>query len=94
MKHVDPLAELREIKDTMFNARVYPDFINSLANACHWLPVWGFQSLLDDVQKVPSKASDILRKRSDIVERRCDPEDGFFRHEGSIQIFVYVVNVT
>jgi hypothetical protein len=94
VKHVDPLAELREIKDTMFNARVYPDFINSLANACHWLPVWGFQPLLDDVQKVPSKASDILRKRSDIVERRSDPEDGFFRHEGSIQIFVYVVNVT
>jgi len=68
VKHIDPLAELREVKDTMFNARVYPDFINSSANACHWLPVRGFQPLLDEVQKVPRKASDILRERSDIVE--------------------------
>jgi hypothetical protein len=94
VKHVDSLAELREVKDTMFNTRVDSDFINPLANTCHRLPVWGFQPLLDEVQKVPSKASDILRKRSDIVERRSGPEDGFFRHEGSIQIFVYVVNVT
>jgi hypothetical protein len=88
VKHVDPLAELREIKDTMFNARVDSDFINSLANACHWLPVWGFQPLLDDVQKVPCKAPSILRKRSDIVERRGDPEDWFIDHGESIQIFV------
>ena len=88
MKHVDPLAELREIKDTMFNARVDSDFINPLANTCHWLPVWGFQPLLDEVQKVPSKAPDILRERSDIDERRSDPEDGFLGHEVIIQIFV------
>jgi len=68
VKHVDPFAELREIKDTMFNARVDSDFINSFANGCHWLPVWGFQPLLDEVQKVSCKASDILWKRSDIVE--------------------------
>jgi hypothetical protein len=77
----------------MFNARVDSDFINSSANACHRLPVWGFQPLLDEVQKVSCKASGILRKRSDIVERRCDPEDGFLGHEGSIQILVYFVNV-
>ena len=52
----------------MFNARVDSDFINSFANGCHWLPVWGFQPLLDEVQKVSCKASDILWKRSDIVE--------------------------
>jgi hypothetical protein len=72
----------------MFYTRVDSDFINPLANTCHWLPVWGFQPLLDEVQKVPSKASDILRKRSDIVERRCDPEDWFFDHGVRIQIFV------
>lgn len=93
MKHVNSLAEFREAKDTMFNTRVDSDFINSLANACHWLPVWGFQPLLDEVQKVSCKASDILRKRSDIVEGRCDPEDGLLGHGVSIQIFVYVVNV-
>jgi hypothetical protein len=52
----------------MFNASVDSDLINSLANACHRLPVRGFQSLLDEVQKVSRKASDILRERSDIVE--------------------------
>jgi hypothetical protein len=73
VKHVDPLAELREIKDTMFNARVNPDFINSLAYACHRLPIRGFQPLLDEVQEVSCEASSIHRKRSDVVERRSDP---------------------
>jgi len=68
VKHVNSLAELHEVKDTMFNVRVDTDFIYSSAYACHLLPVWGFQPLLDEVQKVPCKASDILRERSDIVE--------------------------
>jgi len=76
----------------MFNARVDSDFINSLANACHRFPIRRFQPLLDEMQKVSCKASGILRKRSDIIERRCDPEDGFFGYEGSIQIFIYGVN--
>jgi hypothetical protein len=42
---------------------------------------------------VTCKAPGILRKRSDIVERRCDPEDWFLGHGVSIQIFVYIVNV-
>jgi hypothetical protein len=57
----------------MFNARVNADFINSSAYACHLLPVWGFQPLLDEVQEVSCKASSIHRKRSDVVERRSDP---------------------
>jgi hypothetical protein len=73
VKHVDPLAELREVKDTMFNARVDTDFINSSAYACHLLPVCGFQPLLDEVKEVSCKASSIHRKRSDVVERRSDP---------------------
>ncbi len=76
----------------MFNARVDSDLINSLANACHRFPIRGFQPLLDEVQEVSCKAPGILRKRSDIVERRCDPEYGFLVHEGSIQIFIYGVN--
>ena len=91
MKHVDPLAELREIKDTMFNARVDSDFINSLANACHWLPVWGFQPLLDEVQEVSCKASSIIRKRPDVVERGSDPKDGFFRH-GAVYKYLYILS--
>ena len=42
---------------------------------------------------MPNKATYVLRECTDIVERRSNPEDGFFRHEGSIQIIVYVVNV-
>jgi len=57
----------------MFNVRVDTDFINSSAYACHLLPVWGFQPLLDEVQEVSCKASSIHRKRSDVVERRSDP---------------------
>jgi hypothetical protein len=57
----------------MFNARVDTDFINSSAYACHLLPVWGFQPLLDEVKEVSCKASSIHRKRSDVVERRSDP---------------------
>jgi len=88
MKHVDPLAEFREVKDTMFNTRVDSDFINSSAYACHWLPVWRFQPLLDEVQEVSCKATSIHRKRSDVVERRSDPEDWFIDHGVSIQLFV------
>jgi hypothetical protein len=57
----------------MFDARVDTDFINSSAYACHLLPVWGFQPLLDEVKEVSCKASSIHRKRSDVVERRSDP---------------------
>jgi hypothetical protein len=40
-----------------------------------------------------SHASCVFRKGTEIVERRSDPEDGIILHEGSIQIFVYGVNV-
>jgi len=73
VKHVNSLAELHEVKDTMFNVRVDTDFINSSPYAWHLLPVWGFQPLLDEVQEVSCKASSIHRKGSDIVERRSDP---------------------
>ena len=49
VKHVNSLAELREVKDAMLNARVDTDFINTLANGCHRLPVLRFQTLLDEV---------------------------------------------
>jgi len=44
------------------------------------------------MQEVSCKTSGILRKRSDIIERRCDPEDGFLGHEKNIQLFIYGVN--
>ena len=82
MKHVDSLAELREVKDTMFNAHVESNFINPLADGHHRFQVRRLQSLLEEVQKVSCNASGILRKRSDVLKRRCDPEDGVSRTRG------------
>jgi hypothetical protein len=77
----------------MFNTRVDSNFINSLANARHRFRIRRFQPLLKEMQEVSDKSSGILRKRSDIVERRSYPEDWFLGHWGSIQLFVYIVNV-
>jgi len=93
MKHVYSFAELGYVKHSMFNSRVDPDLVNSGANTPYWLPIWWFQTQLNKMQAMSNHTTCVFRKGTEIVERRSDPEDGFFIHECSIQLLVYVVNV-
>lgn len=69
MEHINPLSEFRYVKDTVLNARMDTNLINSRANACHRLPVGGLQPMLDEMETVPRMASRILRECSYVFER-------------------------
>jgi len=69
MKHVDSLAELGDIEDTVFDSRVNPYFEYPLANTWHRFPIDRFQSLLYKTKTLSREASRIFRERPDIIER-------------------------
>jgi len=91
MEHVNPLTEFRDVEHPVFDACVNANLEDSWPNARHRFPIVGFQPLLDEVQEVSCKASSIIRKRPDVVERGSDPKDGFFRREAAYK-YLYILS--
>lgn len=93
MEHVDSFAGLGDVEHSVFKLGVDRNFVDSRTHTRHWLPIRWLQTFLNKMQTVSGHATSVFRKGMDILKRGSDPEDGFFIHEESIQIFVYDVNV-
>lgn len=93
MKHVDSLAELGDIKDTVFDSGMNPYFGYPLADTWHRLPIDRFQSLLYKTKALSRNASRIFRKRPDIIERSSGPYDGFLGHDAVYKILYLLSNI-
>ena len=93
MKHVDSLAELGDIENTVFDSRVNPYFIYPLANTRHRLPIDRFQPLLQKTKALSREASRIFRECPDVIERGSGPYDGFLGQEAVYKTLYLLSNV-
>jgi len=91
VKHVDPLRELRNIKDSMFGSGVDTNLPNTGSNGGHRLPVVRFKPLLDTPQLEPGDAASVRRKSFEIVPGRSEPKQSLVRH-GSIYKYWYMLS--
>jgi hypothetical protein len=75
MQDVDSFFEPCQVEDPMLHASVYPQFLDTGANAGHGLPVIRLKPLLNQMQLMAGKASGSLWESSQVLKGGAYPEE-------------------
>jgi hypothetical protein len=80
VEDIDTLVKFAQVKNPKGIARLDTDFIDTLANTWHRFKITRLLPSLDRPQFKSHLAPRLIRKITQIMERRPDPDDGFLDH--------------